>query len=163
MRAEQSLSKSHEPHKKHNMSKQTYNGHFTCCLATLRGGFATLSTYASFVCRTGVDFAMDCWMLVVKAFSFASLSSRHLYKLQIKVTHNRNAVKLPHISLQDTILLMYKGLLVKGQDKKTEVASSVKTRDIWYISNSHLNHSHSKFSHHAFLEMWSKEFSYLAC
>jgi len=46
-------------------------------------------------------------MLVVKAFNFASLSSKHLYKLKTEVTHKRNAVKLPHISLQDTIILMY--------------------------------------------------------
>jgi hypothetical protein len=123
---------SYKPHKKHNMSKQTYNRHFTCCLATLRGGFATLSTYASFVCRTGVDFAMDCWMLVVKAFNFASLSSRHLYKVKIQVTHKNNAVKLPHIIFQDTILHVYKGLPCEGQDRrwKWQVLSKLDITDL---------------------------------
>jgi hypothetical protein len=130
---------SHKPHKKHNMSKQTYNGHFTCCLATLRGGLATLSTYANFVCRTGIDFAMDCWMLVVRAFNFASLSSKHLYKLKIQVTHNRHEVKL-----QDTILLQYKGFPCEGKDmkQKRQVLSKLEITDIWV---SHLI-SHSKFT-----------------
>lgn len=71
-------------------------------------------------------------MLVVKAFNFASLSSKHLYKIKIKVTHKRNAVKLPHISLQDTILLMYKGLPSEGQDRrrKWQVLSKLEISDI---------------------------------
>jgi hypothetical protein len=79
-------------------------------------------------------------MLVVKAFNFASLSSKHLYKL--KITHNSNAVKLSHVSLQDTLLFMFKELPCVGQDRKCctedEVAGSVKTRDNSNMGNSRL-------------------------
>uniref|UniRef100_A0A6B0UW66 Uncharacterized protein n=1 Tax=Ixodes ricinus TaxID=34613 RepID=A0A6B0UW66_IXORI len=46
-----------------------------CCRATLRGGFATVSTYASFVCRTGVALAMEAEMVAVKDLNFSSRSS----------------------------------------------------------------------------------------
>jgi len=71
-------------------------------------------------------------MLVVKAFNFASLSSKHLYKLKTEVIHKRNALKLPHISVQDTIILMYKGLPCEGQDRrqKWQVLSKLEISDI---------------------------------
>lgn len=50
--------------------------YFACFFNTFRGGFTTLSTYASLVDLTGTDLSMDCLMLAVSVFSFASLSSK---------------------------------------------------------------------------------------
>lgn len=50
--------------------------YLACLRRTLRGGFTTLSTYASFVDLAGADLSIDCFMLAVRVFSFASRSSK---------------------------------------------------------------------------------------
>lgn len=51
--------------------------YFACFFNMFRGGFTTLSTYASLVDLTGTDLSMvDCLILAVSVFSFASLSSK---------------------------------------------------------------------------------------
>lgn len=53
--------------------------YLACFFSTFRGGFTTLSTYASLVDLTGTDLSIDCLMLAVSVFSFASLSSKQRY------------------------------------------------------------------------------------
>lgn len=50
---------------------------YTCFLATPRGGFTTLSTYANCVFLTGVDAAWFAFMFFRSLANFISRSSRH--------------------------------------------------------------------------------------
>lgn len=51
--------------------------YFACFFNMFRGGFTIcVSTYASLVDLTGTDLSIDCLMLAVSVFSFASLSSK---------------------------------------------------------------------------------------
>lgn len=53
--------------------------YLACFFRTFLGGLTTLSTYASLVDLTGRDLSIDCLILAVSVFSFASLSSRQRY------------------------------------------------------------------------------------
>lgn len=57
--------------------------YLACFLSTFLGGLTILSTYASFVDLTGRDFSIfDLFIFAVRAFSFASRSSKHLCKIK---------------------------------------------------------------------------------
>ena len=53
--------------------------YLACFLRTFLGGLTILSTYASLVDLTGTDLSIDCFILAVSVFNFASLSSKHRY------------------------------------------------------------------------------------
>lgn len=83
--------------------------YLACFLRIFLGGLTMLSTYASLVDLTGRDLSIDCFILAVRVFNFASLSSKQrcLRETEICImkTSNIPCMKLNEITLNTRSLI----------------------------------------------------------